>query len=189
MILKYTLFIFLVLSVSMTLKAQPDTPDELEESLKQSITERAEAFQEFVAILADKDQSRSVKDNAYSAAIELFEDKNTIIEVSTKRKDEIIINEIAISDYLRKLTILPYDSVAFEFEPYYMESFQERTERLYESTVLLNQHFRGYQAGDMQYSDFTIKRVYVEALKSVGAKPEDQYWEILFTKITVVETY
>lgn len=172
---------------SIFLSAQ-DVPDLLQQEIQHEIDKKVVLFQECLKILGDKQQSNFVRELAVKSALEFFESNDVIIEVSNKYTKKVTPKKIA--NYLIELQKLPHTRVEFLFDPHQIEELLQMSSNIFQATVQVNQHFRAYDNNNREkYSDFTIKRIFVDVEKYYDDILNGNAWEMKFTKIEVLETY
>ena len=152
-------------------------------------SQKIDEFQEYIIILASKEETRDRKDMAEKSALKLFY-PGAIIKITTTdaqgSKKEVVRK---ISEYLYRLKILPFKKVVIDFyDIAYVTTFKKGPDGKYYGTATIFQKFTGFQGDNMVYESVTKKEIEV-ILENV----EDEFygekrWKIFLGDIKATET-
>ncbi|MBN1185810.1 MAG: hypothetical protein JXB49_26245 [Bacteroidales bacterium] len=152
-------------------------------------SQKIDEFQEYIIILASKEETRERKDMSEKAALKLFY-PGAIIKITTTDKQgskKEVVRTIA--EYLYRLKILPFKKVNIDFyDIAYVTTFKKGPDGKYYGTATIFQKFTGFQGDNMVYESVTKKEIEV-ILENV----EDEFygekrWKIFLGDIKATET-
>jgi hypothetical protein len=152
---------------------------------------RLQQLQNFIQIIGEKSETndRSFKMKAVRSAGEFFTEP-CIIEVSNVSTGRSRTYTNA-EEYFIHLMGLDYDRVKIKFHPSASPKVDYKGGERYEVEGEYKQEFRAVKLGPngREYSDITIKKVYMTVYKNSGVIPDknDKY-DIIISKIIVVQT-
>lgn len=152
---------------------------------------RLQQLQNFIQIIGEKSEKndRSFKMRAVQSAGEFFTEP-CVIEVSNVSTGRTRTYTNA-EEYFIHLMGLDYDRVRIKFHPSASPAVKYKGGERYEVEGEYKQEFRAVKFGPngKEYSDITIKKVYMTVYKNSGEVPDinDKY-DIKISKIIVVQT-
>jgi len=124
--------------------------------------QKVDEFQEFMIILASKEESRERKNLAEKEALKLFYPNARIETTITSAQGVKEVVSRTIKEYLYRLKILPYTKVVIEFyDIAYVTTFAKGRDGRYYGTATIFQKFTGFNGDDMVYSSVTKKEIEV----------------------------
>lgn len=157
-------------------------------AFKQRALEKTAMLSNYIVTLCDKNSPAANQDVAMDAAMDLFIDRNRIVEVSSKYSD--LIEPVKIDRYLNRLRNYDYESVEIEwFDVAYASELKRGTDGKYYGTIVVFQKFIG-RKGERTYEDVTQKNIEVvlePRTKRIGDLLIED-WMVLLGDIQVVET-
>ncbi|NUO01130.1 MAG: hypothetical protein HUU01_11005 [Saprospiraceae bacterium] len=187
------LLIFLFCAYSALASAQVDViPRSLSDEKVAKVAElRLQQLQNFIKIIGEKPETndRSSKMDAVRSAGEYFT-KPCVIEVSNVSTGRTRTYHNA-EEYFIHLMGLDYDRISIKFHPSASPTVEYKGGERYGVEGQYKQEFRAVKFGPngKEYSDITIKKVYMTVYKNSGVIPDknDKY-DIIISKIIVIQT-
>ncbi|MEM1136751.1 MAG: hypothetical protein AAGI07_13015 [Bacteroidota bacterium] len=146
-------------------------------------------FSTYLGIIASRQTDPAAANNAIDLAISLFVNEESMVEVSSAKRKEVISHPIRV--YLGRLKLLKYDKIEITWADInYVSDFRLSDDGNYYGTVSLKQTFKGFIDGEEVYSDITEKQIEVVLKgfeKEVGGKAT-KLWDVLLSDIGVMNT-
>lgn len=194
----------MLLMSSLTMSAQiNDLTEQDIQAFRDRIGEVIDMFQNNLSILGSKKRSDKVKAVYKKSALKLFmgegqpfkdlgtgeERKGVMMQVTTVKKGDTVIQNKLLIDYLDALVKLPYAEVKMTKADTYRISNIYKVGDHYEATATIFQRFEGYIGKEMKkkYVDVTQKNIRVYIV------PENDYvlgqhWSVRLGDIEAVES-
>jgi hypothetical protein len=106
-------FIFLV--ISPQLKAQDGLSDELKDYFKKSVLNKVKRLEHYITLIANKSMDENLRKSSISQAVELFEDENRIVQISSLVNGKETIIDRPVRTYFDRLYAIKADKVVITF--------------------------------------------------------------------------
>lgn len=160
------------------------------EAFREEASKKTNALSNYISIIADKSIPQDIRLKSIDLAVQLFVDKDRIVQVSSTNTERI--KTYKIGEYLNRLRVLPYKKVEVEwYDISFVSDFKYGSDGKYYAVATIFQRFRGYNGeGRLIYEDVTQKDVEIvmeKQTKKVG-DIEKSEWDVLLNQISVIET-
>ncbi len=143
----------------------------------------------YIRIIANKKTKFYKANEAIDAAMKLFLDEQSIMEVSSKNRS--VINRFPIRGYLEKVKSFKYDDVRISWSDIsYVSEIRLGSSGNYYGTVVLKQKFEGMVDNQVAYTDITTKKmtVILKTYEKYVAGEKHTLWDVFLGDIGVVQT-
>lgn len=150
--------------------------------------QKVDEFQEYIIIIASKEESRERRDLAEREAMKLFypEAEITTTTIATDGSEKTTTR--SMKDYLYRLKILPYTRVDIKFyDIAYVTTFTKAPDGKYYGIATVFQKFTGFNGDNMEYSSVTEKQIEVILENVEDEFYGDKRWKIFLGDITAYE--
>lgn len=182
------LFILIVASLPVVLKAQNDISPARKQAIDSLALEKVRDLSKYIAIVGNKNTPWAEANRVIERTLELFADGSQM-GVSSLYRPEIAY--YSIREYLERLMALNYDKVKIEwYDIHYISDLERQPDGRYVGVITIYQRFEGIVGDKMVYRDTTKKdiTVYVERKQTqIGGRLID-FWDVLLGDIRVTET-
>jgi hypothetical protein len=159
---RISLLIFLSV-LATTTSAQEVLSDELKDFFKKSILTKVKRLEHYITLIADKSKDEGLRKSSINQAVELFEDENKIVQVSTLKKGKETIVSHPVRTYFDRLYAVKADRVDITFyEVVQLTDVRLGPDKKYYATAYIFQDTKVYykSASDIpDYSDRTEKAI------------------------------
>jgi len=143
----------------------------------------------YIRIIANKKTKFYKANEAIDAAMKLFLDEESIMEVSSKNRS--VVNRFPVRTYLGKVKNLKYEDVRISWSDIsYISEIRMGTSGNYYGTVVLKQKFEGMIDNQVAYTDITTKKmtVILKTYEKYVAGEKHTLWDVFLGDIGVVQT-
>lgn len=151
--------------------------------------QKARDLGRYLNLISNKNETEEDKLYAINAALKLFINDSSRVEVSSlNRKSK---QQYYIEEYLKRLRFLPYDKVELVWIKAQMVSrFRKGEDGKYYGIITAQQLFRGFLENEIAYQDVTEKNIEIVMDKYIvfdeGVKK--QKWDVFLSDISVQQT-
>ena len=164
------------------------TPVDKKEFKRKALA-KTKDLETYIRIIANKKTKFYKANEAIDAAMKLFLDEESIMEVSSKNRS--VINRFPIRSYLEKVKSFKYDDVRISWSDIsYVSEIRMGTSGNYYGTVVLKQKFEGMIDNQVAYTDITTKKmtVILKTYEKYVAGEKQILWDVFLGDIGVVQT-
>jgi len=107
--------VVLLLFVSPALSAQDGLSDELKDYFKKSVLNKVKRLEHYITLIANKSMDDNLRKSSISQAVELFEDENRIVQISSLANGKETIIDRPVRTYFDRLYAIKADKVIITF--------------------------------------------------------------------------
>jgi hypothetical protein len=107
--------VFLMLLLSPQLYAQEGLTDELKDYFKKSVLNKVKRLEHYITLIANKSMDDNLRKSSISQAVELFEDENRIVQISSLANGKETIIDRPVRTYFDRLYAIKADKVVITF--------------------------------------------------------------------------
>lgn len=107
-------FFFLLLTTPR-LQAQEALSDELKDYFKKSILNKVKRLEHYISLIANKSMDDNLRKSSISQAVELFEDENRVVQISSLVNGKETVIDRPVRTYFDRLYAIKADKVVITF--------------------------------------------------------------------------
>ncbi len=111
----FTLIFFLIISTAYDSVAQDSLSDELKEYFKKSVLNKVKRLEHYITLIANKSMDDNLRKSSISQAVELFEDENRIVQISSLVNGKETIIDRPVRTYFDRLYAIKAEKVVITF--------------------------------------------------------------------------
>lgn len=151
--------------------------------------QKARDLGKYLSFISNKNESEENKQYAIKAALDIFVNDSSRVEVSSlnrKKKKQFYIGE-----YLKRLRLLPYDKVELVWVKAQMVSrFRKGEDGKYYGVITAQQLFRGFLENEIAYQDVTEKNIEIvlDRYEVFDDGVKKQRWDVFLSDISIQQT-
>lgn len=105
----------LLLSLVQPSHAQDGLSDELKEYFKKSVLNKVKRLEHYITLIANKSMDDNLRKSSISQAVELFEDENRIVQISSLANGKETIIDRPVRTYFDRLYAIKAEKVVITF--------------------------------------------------------------------------
>lgn len=105
----------LLLSLVQPSRAQDGLSDELKEYFKKSVLNKVKRLEHYITLIANKSMDDNLRKSSISQAVELFEDENRIVQISSLANGKETIIDRPVRTYFDRLYAIKAEKVVITF--------------------------------------------------------------------------
>lgn len=105
----------LLLSIVQPSSAQDGLSDELKEYFKKSVLNKVKRLEHYITLIANKSMDDNLRKSSISQAVELFEDENRIVQISSLVNGKETIIDRPVRTYFDRLYAIKAEKVVITF--------------------------------------------------------------------------
>ena len=109
------LALFLMLILGPQLYAQEALTDELKDYFKKSVLNKVKRLEHYITLIANKSMDDNLRKSSISQAVELFEDENRIVQISSLVNGKETVIDRPVRTYFDRLYAIKADKVVITF--------------------------------------------------------------------------
>lgn len=95
--------------------AQQELPDELKDYFKKSVLNKVKRLEHYITLIANKSMDENLRKSSISQAVELFEDENRIVQISSLANGKETIIDRPVRTYFDRLYAIRAEKVVITF--------------------------------------------------------------------------
>ncbi len=107
--------LFLMFSVVYQSGAQQELSDELKDYFKKSVLNKVKRLEHYITLIANKSMDENLRKSSISQAVELFEDENRIVQISSLANGKETIIDRPVRTYFDRLYAIRAEKVVITF--------------------------------------------------------------------------
>ncbi len=105
----------LLLSLVQPSRAQDGLSDELKEYFKKSVLNKVKRLEHYITLIANKSMDDNLRKSSISQAVELFEDENRVVQISSLANGKETIIDRPVRTYFDRLYAIKAEKVVITF--------------------------------------------------------------------------
>ena len=106
---------FLVFSFARESNAQQELSEELKDYFKKSVLNKVKRLEHYITLIANKSMDENLRKSSISQAVELFEDENRIVQISSLANGKETIIDRPVRTYFDRLYAIRAEKVVITF--------------------------------------------------------------------------
>jgi hypothetical protein len=106
---------FLVFSFVQQSNAQQELSEELKDYFKKSVLNKVKRLEHYITLIANKSMDENLRKSSISQAVELFEDENRIVQISSLANGKETIIDRPVRTYFDRLYAIRAEKVVITF--------------------------------------------------------------------------
>jgi len=107
--------LFLVFSFVHQASAQQELSEELKDYFKKSVLNKVKRLEHYITLIANKSMDENLRKSSISQAVELFEDENRIVQISSLANGKETIIDRPVRTYFDRLYAIRAEKVVITF--------------------------------------------------------------------------
>jgi len=160
---KILLLNIVLLLISSSAFAQTELPDDLKEYFKKSILAKVKRLEHYITLIADKSKDEGLRKSSINQAVELFEDENKKVQISSMKNGVQSVVDRPVRTYFDRLYAITADRVDITFyEVIQLTDVRLGPDKRYYATAYIFQDTKIYYNSHSDipdYSDRTEKAI------------------------------
>ena len=143
--------------------SEPELSDEIKEYFKKSILTRVKRLEHYISIIANKSMDDNLRKSSIDQAVQLFEDENRIVQISSFKNGIETLTERPVRVYFDRLYAIKADRVDITFyKVTQLTDIRLGPDNKYYATAYIFQDTKIYYTSASEipdYSDVTEKAI------------------------------
>lgn len=107
--------LFLMFSFVRQSSAQQELSEELKDYFKKSVLNKVKRLEHYITLIANKSMDENLRKSSISQAVELFEDENRIVQISSLANGKETIIDRPVRTYFDRLYAIQAEKVVITF--------------------------------------------------------------------------